>query len=148
MLFLSGTQDEIIPREHMISLWGIAIGKLNPDGSPKKHSSPSDTSSSIPGEKNDERSVTGASQTERTETEPSPSLTAKVEDDGKWKEDDQDSKEHFDYESVNGVEVIVGRRTKYRFWREFEGGTHSEYRVPLQLCPNYAPQYSVYRIGS
>ncbi|KAG8794503.1 hypothetical protein FRC17_008289 [Serendipita sp. 399] len=32
MLFLGGIQDEIVPHEHMVTLWNIAIGKLNPDG--------------------------------------------------------------------------------------------------------------------
>lgn len=113
---MSGTQDEIIPREHMVTLWGIAIGKLNPDGTPTKQSSPSKP---------------------RDETSTADDSTAKInEAEQEGGGEDPDSKEYVDYETVNGVEIMVSKRTKYRFWREFEGGTHSKYTS--RLFPDWA----------
>jgi hypothetical protein len=112
---LSGSNDEIVPREHMVGLWEIAIGKDKPTGDP----------------------------VQPTATEPK---RERVDDDGtpesesdasKKKQeggiDEQDTKENVEYASVEGVQVMLSKRTKYRVWKEFENGTHSTFILHLHM---------------
>lgn len=43
--------------------------------------------------------------------------------------EDPDTKVYSDYETIDDKEVVVGKRTRYRIWKEFENGTHSTFYV-------------------
>jgi len=91
----------------MVGLWEITIGKNKPTGDPVQ------PTAAVSGEegKNDDG-------------------TLEVESDASKKEqergvEEQDTKEDVEYASVEGVQVMLSKRTKYRVWKEFENGTHS-----------------------
>ncbi|KAG9045743.1 hypothetical protein FS842_001109 [Serendipita sp. 407] len=146
ILFLSGVQDEIVPHEHMVTMWNIAIGKMNPDGSP---SSSSGTRSDLQ-RKEGEEGVTKddpaaiqdkGSRGPATSASPS-SLPRKSTTTTPWNmqeaaidkeldtdldsDTDGDTREEVEYGIVNDQRVVVSKRTKYRIWREFEKGTHND----------------------
>lgn len=100
----------------MVGLWEIAIGKNKPTGDP----------------------------VEPTATEPKGDDGGKDEDGTPENEsdtnkkkqgaiDEQDTKEYVEYASVEGVQVMLSKRTKYRVWKEFENGTHSTFICILPL---------------
>jgi len=96
----------------MVGLWEIAIGKNKPAGDPVQ---PTATEPLGPkGERTDEGG------------------TPENESDANKKKqeagiDEQDTKEYVEYASVEGVQVMLSKRTKYRVWKEFENGTHSTF---------------------
>ncbi|KIM27880.1 hypothetical protein M408DRAFT_329805 [Serendipita vermifera MAFF 305830] len=130
ILFLSGVQDEIVPHEHMVGLWNIAIGKINPDGTLKRTAS---GAGSDPGEKSatdgpkedTQTNVDGVTTTANLARDhnrsPSGSGRTLAEE-----EEDADSKEYVEYEMEDDKEVMVSKRTRYRVWRQFENGTHND----------------------
>ncbi|KAG8790938.1 hypothetical protein FRC16_000655 [Serendipita sp. 398] len=148
ILFLSGVQDEIVPHEHMVTMWNIAIGKMNPDGSP---SSSSGTRSDLqrkegeegvtkddPAAMQDKGSrgpATSASpsslprKSTTTTTTPWNMQEAAIDkelDTDLDSDTDGDTREEVEYGIVNDQRVVVSKRTKYRIWREFEKGTHND----------------------
>jgi hypothetical protein len=126
MLFLSGKQDEIVPQEHMVTLWNIAIGRSNPDGTPKIGLKVVKTEGEKGRESPDqpkEETTTNVAGKATTETPPH----HQPQSDEPSLEEDADSKEYFEYETVDGEEVLLSKRTKYRVWRQFEEGTHSTF---------------------
>lgn len=118
---MSGNQDEIVPRDQMVTLWNIAIGKMNPDGTPlnkpitakARNSLASSSSSSSEPEEN----KAGGSEDARSRTVSA--APAEVD------EGDPDTREYAEYETVDDRKVLLCKRTRYRVWREFENGTHS-----------------------
>jgi hypothetical protein len=110
---LSGSNDEIVPREHMFGLWEIAIGKYKPAGEPVQ---PTAT------EPHDRKDGTPELETD----------ASKKQEEGI---EEGDTKEHVEYASVEGVQVMLSKRTKYRVWKEFENGTHSMCACVLSFSP-------------
>ncbi len=55
-----------------------------------------------------------------------PDGTPKLKADGKEVEEDEETKEHVEYETENDNQVVSSKRTKYRTWKEFEDGSHSQ----------------------
>ncbi|KAG8773188.1 hypothetical protein FRC15_002219 [Serendipita sp. 397] len=130
----------------MVTMWNIAIGKMNPDGSP---SSSSGTRSDLQ-RKEGEEGVTKddpaamqdkGSRGPATSASPS-SLPRKSTTTTPWNmqeaaidkeldtdldsDTDGDTREEVEYGIVNDQRVVVSKRTKYRIWREFEKGTHND----------------------
>jgi hypothetical protein len=89
----------------MLTLWNIASGKMNPDGTPKGDAPKAIVSSEDKVLEEDARATT---------------QVGKVED--------PDAKGYVDYETVDDKLVMVDKMTKYRIWKEFENGTHSTLR--------------------
>ena len=104
---MSGSNDEIVPREHMVGLWEIAIGKNKPTGDPVQ---PTAAAPGGEGNKNDDGT---------------PGIESDASKEPERRIEDQDTKEYVEYASVEGVQVLLSKRTKYRVWKEFENGTHS-----------------------
>jgi hypothetical protein len=119
---LSGSNDEIVPREHMVALWEIAIGKSNPAGDPVHP-----TTATGPVDIKDEDGP--------LENESDASKKQKGEE-----VDEGDTREYVEYPSVEGVQVMLSKRTKYRVWKEFENGTHSMFAC---ICMPYKTDISV-----
>ena len=93
----------------MVTLWNIAIDKMNPDGTPKG-----------------ETPETFMRLEEDKILEEDARLTAGHQPQaGSVEDPDPDTKEHVDYETVDDKQVMVRKRTKYRIWKEFENGRHS-----------------------
>ena len=92
----------------MVGLWEIAIGKNKP---------PSD--------------LVPPAATEPKRERVDDDGTPESESDARKKQeggiDDQDTKEYVEYASVEGVQVMLSKRTKHRVWKEFENGTHSTF---------------------
>ncbi|CCA68369.1 hypothetical protein PIIN_02235 [Serendipita indica DSM 11827] len=123
MLLLSGSQDEIVPNGHMRALWEIAIGKTNPDGTPIQPASPS-SSATETGPSTTRTDVATATQTSADGEK------ASVEDeqvplDGHL-ESNPDSREDLEYEMEGDKQELIGKRTRYRIWREFSKGMHND----------------------
>lgn len=109
---LSGSNDEIVPREHMVGLWEIAIGKNKPTGDPVSPDQPTATEP-----KGERVGDDGIPESEND--------ASKKKQEGEL--DEQDTKEYVEYASVEGVQVMLSKRTKHRVWKEFENGTHSTF---------------------
>ena len=123
MLLLSGSQDEIVPNVHMRALWGIAIGKSNPDGTPVQSASPSSSSAATDPLNTSTRDAT-ITQTS-TGVEKVGVEDTQVPLGGHLDESDPDSREKLEYEIEDDKQELVGKRTRYRIWREYAKGTHS-----------------------
>jgi hypothetical protein len=103
----------------MVTLWNIAIGKMNPDGTPKGEA----PEIIVPSEEDK------VLEEDARATPVHQAQTGNIED--------PDTKEHFDYKNVDDKQVLVSKRTKYRIWKAFENGTHSTLRyVPSRSSAN------------
>jgi hypothetical protein len=103
----------------MVTLWNIAIDKVNPDGTPKGETSETFMRSEKDKVLEEDARSTAGHQPQAGSVE------------------DPDTEEHVDYETVNDKQVIVRKRTKYRIWKEFENGRHSMLRyVPSHSSAN------------
>ena len=116
----------------MVGLWNIAIGKMNPDGTPKKTSTVTTAESGIVKESSDGpkeesqtnvASVAGAATLAQDQNQP--------QSDDALAEEDADTKVYAEYGTEDDKQVIVSKRTRYRVWRQFENGTHSKHKYNL-----------------
>jgi len=102
----------------MVGLWEIVIGKGKPTGDPVQ-----------PTATEPKRDRIDDDGTPESETDAS-----KKKQEGEI--DEQDTKEYVEYASVEGVQVMLSKRTKYRVWKEFENGTHSTFIFASSHCTN------------
>jgi len=94
----------------MLGLWEIAIGKNKPTGDPVQP-----PATDPEGESKENVDGDGTPENESD-------ASKKKQERGV---DHPDTKEYVEYASVEGVQVMLSKRTKYRVWKEFENGTHS-----------------------
>ena len=94
----------------MVGLWEIMTGKNKPTGDPVQ------PTATEPGDGKED----GTPETES--------------DAHKGGVNEEDTKEHVEYATIEGVQVLLSRRTKYRVWKEFENGTHSTFVLRTIIC--------------
>jgi len=109
----------------MAALWDIAIGKTNPDGTMRTTrlvKTEEDIDKGLSDEPKADTEMNVLASVPRAEVP-----THQPQSDGPASEEDAETEMHVNYETIDGKQVVVSKRTKHRVWRQFENGKHSTF---------------------